>query len=79
MMIWFTLYANIVTSCLMCAMHVHTHGAHALCQISTFKYSSGLACIQADQNLAKIPASHFQILNTQMQTRKCQLHISMTT
>ena len=65
MMMWFTLYANLVMSCLACAMHVCMHGAHALCRTSTSKYLGGLACTQADPNLVKITSSHFQVLNTQ--------------
>ena len=46
-------------------MHVHVHGAHALCKNSVSKLLSGLACMQADTNLAKITTSYFWVLNTQ--------------
>ena len=46
-------------------MHAHVHGAHALCRTSMSKYLSGLVCTQAEPNLPKITASHFQVLNTQ--------------
>ena len=59
MMMWFTLYANLVTSHLPCVAHMHMHGTCALCKTSTSKYSSGLACMQADSNLAIITAAHF--------------------
>ena len=41
------------------------HGEHALSKNGTPKYPSGLAGMQADSNLGKITASHFQVLNTQ--------------
>ena len=37
----------------------------ALCRTNTSKHLSGLEYIQANPNLAKITASHFQVLNTQ--------------
>ena len=65
MMMWFTLYMNLVMSCLACMMHMHMHGAHALRRNSTSKYSSGLVSIQADPNLAKITTTNFWVQNTQ--------------
>ena len=65
MMTWFALYANLVTTCLACVMHTHVHDACALCKTSTSKNFSGLACKQADLNLAKRTTSHFWVLNTQ--------------
>ena len=65
MMTWFALYMNLVMSCLACMMHMHMHGAHALCKTSVSKCLSGLVCMQADPNLAKITTSHFWVLNTQ--------------
>ena len=65
MMMWFTLYVNLVMSLLACAMHVCTYDTHALCRTSASKYFSGLVCFQTDPNLAKITASHFQVLNAQ--------------
>ena len=65
MMMWFALYANLVTSHLACATSMHMNGTHALCKTSVSKYFSGLACMQADPNLAKITTSHFWVLNTQ--------------
>ena len=65
MMMLFTLHANLVMSCLPCPMCVHIHGACALCRTSISKYMSGLAYMQPDLNLAKITASHVQVLNTQ--------------
>ena len=72
MMRWFTLFANLVTSQLACTMHAFMHGACASNKYCTSKYPSGLACTQAGSNLEKITASHFQVLNAQMQTRTCQ-------
>ena len=48
---------TLVTSCQACATHTHMHGTHALSKIG--------ASMQADPNLVKITASHFQVLNTQ--------------
>ena len=41
------------------------HGACALTKNDAPKYPSGLVFTQADLNLGKITASHFQVLNTQ--------------
>ena len=68
MMMWFALYVNLVMSCQACMMCMCMHGAHALCRTcrtSTSKYWSGLACTQANPNLVKITAPHFQVLNNQ--------------
>ena len=65
MMTWFTLYVNLVMSCLVCATYMHVHGAHALCRNIVSKYLSGLACTQANLSLVKITATHFWVLNTQ--------------
>ena len=64
MMMWFTLFVNLVTSHLACALHALVHGAHALYKYDMSKYLSGLACLQADLNIEKITASHFHVLNT---------------
>ena len=56
----FASYVNLVASCLACM-----HGAHALYKYGVSKYPSGLACTQADSNLGKITASHFQVPNNQ--------------
>ena len=65
MMTWFTLFANLVTSCLACAMSAYMHGTCALNKYGASKYWSGLACTQPDSNLGKITTSHFQVLNAQ--------------
>ena len=65
MMTWLALFVNLVTSHLACASCVHVHGACALYIYGVPKYPSGLACTQADSNLAKLTSSHFQVLNTQ--------------
>ena len=62
---WLTLYVDLVTSCLACVTHVHMHGTHALCKTSMSKYSSGLVCMQANPNFAKINNPHFWVLSTQ--------------
>ena len=64
MVTWFTLFANLEMSCLACTLHTSMHGACALCKNGTSKYLSGLEWMQADSNLEKITASHFQVLNT---------------
>ena len=69
MVTWFTLYANRVTSHLACAMHTCMHGPCPLCKTSASKYLSGLVCMQANTNLAKITTSHFWVLNTQNANR----------
>ena len=61
---WFALYVNLVTSHLACMMCTCVHDTHALSNMGTSKYLIGLACMQADTNLAKITAAHFQVLNT---------------
>ena len=65
MVMWFTLFANLVISCLACVSQVNVHGAYALNKNDTPKYPSGLAFTQADLNLGKLTASHFWVLNTQ--------------
>ena len=46
--------------------NAHTCMVHVLyAKISASKYLSGLACMQANLNLDKITASHFQVLNIQ--------------
>ena len=65
MMMWFALYADLVTSHLACMMHIHMHGICALNKYVASEQSSGLACTQADLNLAKITATHFWVINTQ--------------
>ena len=65
MMMWFTLYANLVTSHLAYAMCMHMHGTHTLYRNSKYKYLSDLACMQAISNLMKITAAYFQVLSTQ--------------
>ena len=59
MMMWFTLFANLVTSSQACQSCTHMHGAHALYIYGASKYPSGLACTQANLNLEKITDSHF--------------------
>ena len=65
MMIWFTLFASLVMSCLACAMCTCMHGAFAPNKYGASKYLSSLACMQADLNLEKITASHSQVISTQ--------------
>ena len=64
MMTWFTLFVNLVMSCLACTLCVCMHGAHALNKYGMSKYLSDLTCMQADSNLGIISASHFQELST---------------
>ena len=56
---------TLVPSDLTCVTHTCVHGTYALCETSMSKYSSGLACMQANLNLVKIPDSHFGVLHTQ--------------
>ena len=65
MMMWFTLFVNLVMSHLACMMCAHMHGTHALYKYGASKYPSGLACTQANSNLEKITPSHFWVINTQ--------------
>ena len=65
MMTWFTLYLNPSDLCQACATCACKHGAHALTNMGVSNYSSGLACVQADPNLAKTTISHFWVLNSQ--------------
>ena len=67
MMMWFALHENLVMPCQACTtcIHMHVNGTHALSNMGASKYSSGLVCKQANTNLAKITASHFQVLNTE--------------
>ena len=65
MMMWFTSYANLWTSCLACMTHAFMHGIYALNKYGTSTYLSDLVCIQSDLNLEKITSSHFYVLNTQ--------------
>ena len=64
MVTWFTSYVNFVMSCWACASCVHMHGTHVLSNNGAPKYPSSLVGTQADSNLGKISASHFQVLNT---------------
>ena len=41
------------------------YGTHALTEIDTSKYLSGLSCMHADLDLVKITTSHLQVLNIQ--------------
>ena len=50
MMMWFTLFASLVMSCLACAMCTCMHGAFAPNKYGASKYLSSLACMQADLN-----------------------------
>ena len=43
-------------------MHGHTWHTRSKNKIGVSKYSSDLACAQADLNLVKITASHFPVL-----------------
>ena len=56
----------LVMSCWACVTCAHMYDAHALCKTSASKYLSGLACMQADPNLAKITTSRYRVgvLNT---------------
>ena len=63
-MTWFALYVNHVTSHLACASCRHMHGAWALYKYAGSKYLSGLVYMEANLNLGKLTASHFQVLNT---------------
>ena len=65
MMMWFALFANVVTSHLACTSRTCMHGACALNKCGTSKYPSGLACTQANSNLGKLTTSNFWVLNTQ--------------
>ena len=65
MVIWFTSYANFVMSQWACMSHVHMHGACAIIEMGTLKYSNGLMGMPADPNLRKLTASHFNVLITQ--------------
>ena len=65
MMTWFTLFVNLVISCQACTSCAYVHSACALNKNSVPKYPRGLACTQADSNLRKLTASHFQVLDTQ--------------
>ena len=56
---------TLVTSHQACMTCVCIYGTHALSKIGVSKYLGGLACTQADLNLAIITASHFQVLITQ--------------
>ena len=59
MMMWFTLYVNLLTSHWACASHMHVHGTCALNKNDTSMYLSHLACMQANSNLEKITALQF--------------------
>ena len=52
-----------------CVMSVCVHGTCALCKATVSKYSSGLACMQANPNLARITTAHFQVLDTRNANR----------
>ena len=64
-MTWFALSVNLVMSGLACMMCSHVHGTHALNKYGASKNLSGLACMQANSNLEKITAPHFQVLKAQ--------------
>ena len=64
MLMWFALYANLVTSCLACTTCVPVHGTCALIKYGTSKYLSGL--VHTSQlKLREITTSHIWVLNTQ--------------
>ena len=67
MVMWFASYVILVMSCWACASCAHVQGVHALSKNGMSKYPSCLAFTQANLNLGKITASHFQVLllNTQ--------------
>ena len=69
MMTWFAFYANLVMSWQACVTRAHMHGTHALSDMGASNYLSGLVCMQADMNLVKISASHFQVLPVVLSTR----------
>ena len=65
MVMWFTSYANLVTSQWACASLVHVHGTHAIIKMSTTKYLNGLMGMPANSNLRKLTTSHFYVQITQ--------------
>ena len=69
MMMWFTLFVNLVMSCLACMLHACMHGTHAPYKYGAPKYLSGLSWMQAKSNLGKLTASHFQVPNTQYENK----------
>ena len=64
MVMWFTSYVSLVMSCWACASCTCMHGTCAISKNGVPMCPSSLACMQADSNLGKITASHFQVLNT---------------
>ena len=64
MIMWFALFANLVTSHLACASCMDMDGTHALYKYGMSKYPSGPAHMQANSHLGKLTASHFWVLNT---------------
>ena len=65
MVMWFTSYANLVTSHWACASCMHVRDAHAIIKMGASKYSNGLTGMPANLNLTKLTASHFNALITQ--------------
>ena len=65
MVMWFTSYANLVTSRWACASHTHVHGTHAIIKMGVSKYLNGLTGMPADLNLTKLTTSHFKAIITQ--------------
>ena len=64
-MMWFALYAMLVMSHQACMTCVHMHAAHTPRNVCAPMYFSRLACMQADQNLGKMTASHCGVPITQ--------------
>ena len=65
MVMWFTSYANLVTSCWAFASCMHMHGTHAIIKMGMLKYLNGLTGMSANSNLRKLTTSHFYALITQ--------------
>ena len=53
---------------------MHERGACALTIVGVSKDLSGLACMQADPNLAKITTSHFQVPKCKPKHAKLDSH-----
>ena len=58
MVMWFTSYANLVTSRWACVSCMRMHGAHAIIKMSVLKYLNSLTGMPADSNLRKLTAPH---------------------
>ena len=58
-MMWFTLFVNLVMSYLACTSHAHMHGTCAQIKYGIPKYPSDLACMQAKSKLGKLTTHIF--------------------